>query len=46
MPPGEEAGAILRLALRHVPSLAASLDPGFAQQNWGFLAQQFVENLL
>jgi HEPN domain-containing protein len=24
----------------------ASLDPGFAQENWGLLAQQCVENLL
>lgn len=46
MPPEEEARAILRLALRHESSLAASLDPAFAQDNWGFLAQQCVENLL
>jgi hypothetical protein len=31
---------------RHEHSLAASLDPAFAQENWGFLAQQCVENLL
>ena len=46
MPPEEDARAILRLALRHEQSLAASLDPSFAQENWGFLAQQCVENLL
>ena len=46
MPPKEDARAILRLALRHEQSLAASLDPAFAQENWGFLAQQCVENLL
>ena len=46
MPPEEDARAILRLALRHEHSLAASLDPAFAQENWGFLAQQCVENLL
>ena len=46
MPPEEDARAILRLALRHELSLAASLDPAFAQENWGFLAQQCVENLL
>ena len=46
MPPEEDARAILRLALRHESSLAASLDPAFAQENWGFLAQQCVENLL
>ena len=38
--------AILRLALRHERVLAASLDPAFAQENGGFLAQQCVENLL
>ena len=43
MPPEEDARAILRLALRHEHSLAASLDPAFAQENWGFLAQQCVE---
>lgn len=46
MPPDEDARAILLLALRHEQSLAASLDPAFAQENWGFLAQQCVENLL
>jgi HEPN domain-containing protein len=46
MPPEEDARAILRLALRHERSLAVSLDPVFAQENWGFLAQQCVENLL
>lgn len=46
MPPEEDARAILRLALRHEHSLAASLDPAFAQENWGFLAQQCVENVL
>lgn len=46
MPPEEDARAILQLALRHERSLAASLDPAFAQENWGFLAQQCVENLL
>ncbi len=46
MPPEEDARAILRQALRHEQSLAASLDPAFAQENWGFLAQQCVEYLL
>lgn len=46
MPPEDDARAILRLALRHEQSLGASLDPAFAQENWGFLAQQCVENLL
>lgn len=46
MPLEDDARAILRLALRHEQSLAASLDPAFAQKNWGFLAQQCLENLL
>jgi HEPN domain-containing protein len=46
MRPEEDARAILRLALRHEHSLAASLDSAFAQENWGFLAQPCVENLL
>jgi HEPN domain-containing protein len=46
MPPEQDARAILRLALRHEQSLAVSLNPAFAQENWGFLAQQCVENLL
>jgi hypothetical protein len=46
MPPEEDARAILRLALRHEQSLAASLDPAFAQEIWGFLAQPCVDNLL
>jgi hypothetical protein len=45
MPPEQDAREILRLALRHEQSLAASLDSAFAQENWGFLAQQCVENL-
>ena len=39
LPPEEDARATLRLALRHEQSLAASLEPAFAQENWGFLAQ-------
>jgi hypothetical protein len=33
MPPEEDARAILRLALRHEQSLAASLDQAFAHEN-------------
>ncbi|MFN5192987.1 MAG: nucleotidyltransferase domain-containing protein [Cyanobacteriota bacterium] len=36
----------LLLPLRHEQSLAASLDPSFVQENWGFPAQQGVEHLL
>ncbi len=42
MPPEEDARAILRLALRHEQTLAASLEQAFAQENWSFLAQQDV----
>jgi HEPN domain-containing protein len=46
MPPEEDARLILLLAQRHETSLAVSLDEAFAQENWGFIAQQCVENLL
>ena len=46
MPPEEDAALILQVALRHEASLRAALDPLFPQENWGFLAQQAVENLL
>lgn len=46
MPPAEDARLILQVALRHESSLAASLGDDFAQENWGFLAQQCTENLL
>ena len=46
MPPEDDAALILQVALRHEASLRAALDPGFPQENWGFLAQQAVENLL
>ena len=46
MPPEEDAALILQVALRHEASLRAALDPLFPQENWRFLAQQAVENLL
>jgi len=46
MPPEDDAALILQVALRHEASLRAALDPVFPQENWGFLAQQAVENLL
>lgn len=46
MAPEGDARTILRLTLRHEPSLAASLDRAFVQDNWGVLAQPCVENLL
>jgi HEPN domain-containing protein len=46
MPPAEDARLILELALRHEQSLMMAMNPAFPQENWGFLAQQEVENLL
>jgi len=46
MPPEDDAALILQVALRHEASLRAALAPDFPQENWGFLAQQAVENLL
>jgi HEPN domain-containing protein len=46
MPPAEDARLILELALRHEQSLKMAMNPAFPQENWGFLAQQEVENLL
>jgi hypothetical protein len=43
MPPEEDARLILLLAKRHESSLAVNLDGAYAQENWGFLAQQCVE---
>jgi hypothetical protein len=46
MHPEEDVRAILRLDLRHEPSVAVSLDPSIARRNLRFSAQQCVENLV
>lgn len=46
MPPEEDARKILALVERHESSLMLTLNPQFSQENWGFMAQQCVENLL
>jgi len=47
MSPAEDALLLLRLAERHLGSLRGTLDPGtFAEEDWGFLAQQTMEKLL
>jgi len=47
MSPAEDALLLLRLAERHLGSLRGTLDPGaFADEDWGFLAQQTLEKLL
>jgi HEPN domain-containing protein len=46
MSPAEDALLLLRLAERHLGSLRGTLDPGtFAEEDWGFLAQQTLEKL-
>jgi HEPN domain-containing protein len=47
MSPAEDALLLLRLAERHLGSLRGTLDPTtFADEDWGFLAQQTLEKLL
>ena len=47
MSPAEDALLLLRLAERHLGSLRGTLDPAaFADEDWGFLAQQTLEKLL
>jgi len=47
MSPAEDALLLLRLAERHLGSLRGTLDPAtFAEEDWGFLAQQTLEKLL
>jgi HEPN domain-containing protein len=47
MSPAEDALLLLRLAARHLGSLRGTLDPGtIADEDWGFLAQQTLEQLL
>lgn len=44
--PNEDAALLLITVRRHLRSMAMSLDPAFAQEDWGFLAQQALEKLL
>ena len=47
MAPAEDALLLLRLVERHLRSLKGSLDAvSFADEDWGFLAQQTLEKLL
>jgi HEPN domain-containing protein len=47
MSPAEDALLLLRLAERHLGSLRGTLNPAtFAEEDWGFLAQQTLEKLL
>ena len=47
MAPTEDALLLLRLVERHLGSLRGSLDShSFADEDWGFLAQQTLEKLL
>jgi HEPN domain-containing protein len=44
--PHEDAALLLITVRRHLRSMAMSLDPAFAQEDWGFLAQQALERVL
>ncbi|MCP9814959.1 MULTISPECIES: HEPN domain-containing protein [Synechococcus] len=47
MSPTEDALLLMRLVERHLGSLRGCLDQGtFADEDWGFLAQQTLEKLL
>ena len=47
MAPAEDALLLLRLVERHLGSLRGTLDAAsFADEDWGFLAQQTLEKLL
>jgi HEPN domain-containing protein len=47
MSPAEDTLLLLRLVERHLGSLRGTLDPAvFADEDWGFLAQQSLEKLL
>jgi HEPN domain-containing protein len=47
MSPAEDARLLLRLVERHLGSLRGTIDPAsFADEDWGFLAQQSLEKLL
>ena len=46
MSPSEDAALLLITVRRHLRSMAMSLDPAFAQEDWGFLAQQALEKVL
>ena len=47
MTPAEDARLLLRLVERHLGSLRGSLDSqSFADEDWGFLAQQTLEKRL
>lgn len=47
MTPAEDARLLLRLVERHLGSLRGTLNPAvFADEDWGFLAQQTLEKAL
>ena len=46
MPPYEDAQLLLRIVQRHLRALEFGLDERFPAEDWGFTAQQAVENLL
>lgn len=46
MSPSEDAALLLVTVRRHLRSLALTTDPAFPQEDWGFLAQQALEQVL
>ena len=46
MSPSEDAALLLITVRRQLRSMAMSLDPAFAQEDWGVLAQQALEKML
>jgi hypothetical protein len=46
MSPSEDAALLLVTVRRQLRSLALTIDHAFPQEDWGFLAQQALENVL
>jgi len=38
MSPAEDAALLLRLVRRHLQAMRLNLDPGYADEEWGFQA--------
>jgi len=46
MSPAEDAALLLAIVRRRLHTLRIGLDPEYAEEDWGFTAQQVVEKLL
>jgi hypothetical protein len=38
MPPAEDAALLLAIVRRHLRALRIGLDPGYPEEDWGFIA--------